>query len=515
MFTPSKFQQNIFDWIVKASGSAVISACAGSGKTTTIVEGLKFIPASESIVLLAFNKKIQLELDARIKKESIGNAQALTVHSLCFSAYKRAQKGVRLDDKKVKYLLDNGLDQSEAKVYSQFVNKLVRLAKDAGLGIQGFKPIADASAWADLIEHHELELEENGSLDRAIQISQKVLADNNLDLETIDFSDMVYLTLLKEYRLPKFDWILVDECQDLSPLRQAVVRSLQKVDGSSRTIAVGDRGQAIYGFTGADAKALDNLVSDYNATELPLSTCYRCSTSVINHAKQWYPNIEAHEDAKTGSVTNLEYSQLAEKPESLNLTHRDAILCRNNSPLLRTAFSLIKKGIGCRIEGRDIANGLLAVIGKWKVSSLVSLSERLESYLDRESQKALRKGNEALLGVIQDKVDCIRACMERCFLDNKTTVADLKALIISMFSDADGKETNRNLLTLSSAHKSKGLEWDRVFLLGRQDFMPSKWARKDWMLEQERNLIYVAVTRAKEHLVEVNGVSAYLKQKAE
>jgi hypothetical protein len=236
---------------------------------------------------------------------------------------------------------------------------------------------------------------------------------------------------------------------------------------------------------------------------------------VIEHAKNWYPAIQATEGAKAGSVTSLDYSKLAEKPEELGLTHRDAILCRTNAPLLRTAFSLIKKGIGCRIEGRDIANGLLAVIGKWKVTTLVALSERLETYLDRESQKAMRKGNDAMLALVQDKVDCIRACIERCYLDNKTTVVDLKSLINGMFSDADGKETNRNLLTLSSAHKSKGLEWDRVFLLGRQDYMPSKWAKKEWMLEQERNLIYVAVTRAKEHLVEVDNVASYLKAKSE
>lgn len=512
MFVPSKFQSDIFNWISSGTGSAVISACAGSGKTTTLMEGLKLISSNMSIALLAFNKKNQLELDSRIKKEGIGNAEAMTVHSLCYSAYRKAVKGVRLDAQKVKYLLQSGLDERESKVYGSFVNKLVGLAKDAGLGIEGFAPIADASAWAELIVHHELELEENGSIDRAIQIAQAVLSDNNADLTTIDFSDMVYLTMLKGYRLPKFDWVLVDECQDLSPLRQAVVKSLQKADGSTRTIAVGDRGQAIYGFTGADSKALDNLITDFNATELPLSTCYRCSTSVIDHAKQWYPAIQATEGAKTGSVTNMDYSKFVEKPEELGLTHRDAILCRNNAPLLRTAFSLIKKGIGCRIEGRDIANGLLAVIGKWKVSTLTALSERLETYLDRESQKAMRKGNDAMLALIQDKVECIRACMERCFLDNKTTVADLKSLINGMFSDADGKETNRNLLTLSSAHKSKGLEWDRVFLLGRQDFMPSKWAKKEWMQQQERNLIYVAVTRAKEHLVEVNEVAAYLKK---
>jgi superfamily I DNA/RNA helicase len=103
--------------------------------------------------------------------------------------------------------------------------------------------------------------------------------------------------------------------------------------------------------------------------------------------------------------------------------------------------------------------------------------------------------------------------MEKCYLEGKTRVDDLKALIDSMFSNADDKTTRRDLLTLCSVHKSKGLEWERVFLLGRQDFMPSKWAKKDWMKIQENNLVYVAITRAKLHLVEVTGVSEYLKNK--
>ena len=81
-----------------------------------------------------------------------------------------------------------------------------------------------------------------------------------------------------------------------------------------------------------------------------------------------------------------------------------------------------------------------------------------------------------------------------------------------MFSNADDKTTRKDLLTLCSVHKSKGLEWERVFLLGRQDFMPSKWAKKDWMQVQENNLIYVGITRAKKDLVEVTGVSDYLKR---
>jgi superfamily I DNA/RNA helicase len=506
MFVPSKFQSAVFNWAIEGEGNAVISAVAGSGKTTTLVELLKRV--SGSAIVLAFNKKIQTEMDIKLKKNNL-IAEASTVHALCFSAYRKANPRVKLENRKVRMILENNLSEDDFGLYSGVATKLVALAKDDGAGI--FWPISDVSEWQRLMVHHDLELEAEANLERAIEISQKTLEVNNLEKDTIDFSDMVYLTILRGYTLPKYNWVLVDECQDLSRLRQAVCKALD--NGTTRYIFVGDRGQAIYGYTGADATALDNLIADYKATELPLSVSYRCATSVIKHAQTFYPPIEAAPEAEAGSVTELAYNLLSENPQSLNLSYRDAILCRTNAPLLRTAFSLIKKGVACRIEGRDIAQGLINVIGKWKVKTLDALENRLSDYLARETQKAVTKGNEGLAGVITDKVDCIRACMEKCYAEGKTRVDDLKSLIDSMFSNADDKTTRRDLLTLCSVHKSKGLEWERVFLLGRQDFMPSKWAKKDWMKVQETNLIYVAITRAKRDLVEVTGVSEYLKGK--
>lgn len=506
--SPSKYQTAVYDWAVKGKGNLVINASAGSGKTTTLIELLKGVKGNQ--IVLAFNKKIQLEMQFKLQSANL-KAEASTVHSLCYAAYRQNNRKVTVDDKKLQYILQNSLNDNEYKTYGFFVNKLIRLAKDDGAVL--FWPISDVSEWNRLIIHHDLMLEEEGDINKAIEISIKALEANNNNLSTIDFSDMIYLTMLKGYIMPKFDWVLVDECQDLSRLRQAVCKSIQH--DNTRYVFVGDRGQAIYGFTGADAEGMDNLIKDFNATELPLSTCYRCSKAVINHVKQWYANIEPSAAAQEGAVSALEYSTFMDTAERLNLTHKDAILCRTNAPLLRTAFSLIKKGIACRIEGRDIAQGLINVIGKWNVANLSTLETRLETYLEREVQKANTKGNDTVAGVVTDKVECIRACIMKCYQDGKTKVSDLKQLIESMFSNSDDKYSRKDLLTLCSVHKSKGLEWERVYLLGREDYMPSRWAKKDWMKVQETNLIYVAITRAKQELIEVQNVSAYLKGKSE
>ena len=91
------------------------------------------------------------------------------------------------------------------------------------------------------------------------------------------------------------------------------------------------------------------------------------------------------------------------------------------------------------------------------------------------------------------------------------TVDGLRAMIDGIF--ADDVTNAGNLIVLCSAHRSKGLEWNRVFLLGRNELMPSPFARQEWQMEQERNLIYVAVTRAKQTLVEVDGVMTEADQK--
>ena len=71
-----------------------------------------------------------------------------------------------------------------------------------------------------------------------------------------------------------------------------------------------------------------------------------------------------------------------------------------------------------------------------------------------------------------------------------------------MFGDTpDGSQSP--VLTLSTVHKSKGREWDRVFILGRSKYMPSPYAKQEWQQAQETNLEYVAITRAMRELIDV------------
>ena len=93
--------------------------------------------------------------------------------------------------------------------------------------------------------------------------------------------------------------------------------------------------------------------------------------------------------------------------------------------------------------------------------------------------------------------------IERVRANGLDRVTDVVDAIEEIFDD---NVSDKNMLTLCSAHKSKGMEWDTVYLLDRETLMPSKFAKQQWQLDQELNLIYVAVTRAKDTLIEVTGV---------
>lgn len=496
----STYQEAVFNFMQNGEGSAVIEAVAGSGKSTTILHGVSLLRGD--IAMMAFNSKIAKALQLKISQMGLPNVNANTCHSFGNSAFRQSgMRPVLMNDTKGKVgrILDAMLKPQE-QILAYTIKTLVKFAKAEGFGF--IHPMMDKECWWKVIQHHDISLPdgaEDFTMDTTIDFAIRALVASNNDLKTIDFDDMVYLPLLLNMKLYQYDAVLIDEAQDINATKLALAKAMLKPNG--RLIAVGDEGQAIYGFTGADAFALQNIKTAFNATSLPLSICYRCGKNIIAFAKQWNPAIEAFDGNGDGKVSSITYSDFVKDIPTYQFSGNDAILCRKNAPLTKLAFSFIRQGIPCRIEGKDIGNGLKALCKKWRVQTLEKLTERLNAYSMREQDKWQKKDEPMMMEQVADKVNTLLALIARCQELNQHRVEDVMLLIDSMFSDsADGKQ---NVLTLCSVHKSKGLEWDRVFLLDRQQFMPSKMARKDWQKVQERNLIYVAVTRAINELVEI------------
>lgn len=497
IFKPSAEQQSFLNWIANGKGSAVLEAVAGAGKTTTLVEGVKLMRGS--IFLGAYNKKMADELKLRVK--DIPNAKAGTFHSAGYNALRRANDKLKdPNDKKVREIAETLAEENPIYADKDFLSavcKLVGLAKQTGFYVSTLVPEAPVRYWKALVERHDVAdgLPEDADIGMLCTFSDRVLKISNNDKDVVDFDDMVYLPLLRNLRMWQNDWVLVDEAQDTNAVRRELARRMLKPNG--RLVAVGDPHQAIFGFTGADNDSLQLIKDLFHAATLKLSVSWRCPQSVVTIAREYVNHICAAPTAASGDTLRSTYREMLE-----SVSPGDAVLSRFNAPLVELVFRLIRAGKPAKIEGRSIGEGLVALIGRWKVNTLNALEGKLEKWRDREVAKieAAPKLDENKRDTVNDKFATIMVLLERAREKNITTVVDLKAMVMEMFADVGAA---KNLVVLSSVHRSKGLEWPKVYLLGRGDVMPPRREMQEWQMEQEVNLCYVAVTRAQETLVDV------------
>jgi len=489
--TWSEHQNRIFTFIGDGRGNASIEAVAGSGKTTTIVEAANRLPAGTRNLFLAFNKSIAEELASRLPS----HVTSKTLNSLGHGAWAAKLRPMRLtlDANKTRAIMDKRLVEADRKLYGSLVTRLVALAKSAGLapaGAPNAYPLVDDSldTWLDMIDYHDLEVPEDGNVNRAIDLARKVLSESIRQAFAgyVDFDDQIYMTVVYRAPMSKFDFVFVDEAQDLNCIQHQLIAMAIR-PGAGRLVAVGDPRQAIYGFRGADASSMENLQKRFRTTTLPLSISYRCPQAVVAEAQKIVSHIQSHESAPMGLVETVD------KYDASLFDDRDVIVCRNAKPLVALAFQLIRGGRGCRVLGRDIGQGLQSLIKKMNAADVDALETKLDAYLDRETRRLLAKNQDAKVAALEDKVDTVRLFIDQ-LNEGERTIEALFAKIDALFTD-----NGAGKLTLCTIHKSKGLEWDRVFILDRE-LMPSKYARQAWQLAQETNIHYVAITRARREL---------------
>ena len=450
------------------------------------------------VAYMAYNRKIVNETKTKLQKMGIDwkKMQANTAHGFGYAAYRKARPSVRDPYAyKVRDIVEAMIPEGhDFVIWQDAIIKLVSLAKQTAIGI--LHSMGDVSVWFEMAEHYDVFDEEDtgpAPKEELIQIAIDVLKKSAADVDCIDFDDMIYMPLFHKVRFWQHEVIMVDEAQDTNASRRALVRAMLRRGG--RVIAVGDRHQAIYGFTGADADSLELIKRDFNCIDLPLTITYRCPKAVVAFSQKWVRHITAAPTAPEGEVKT---TTLAEFMTRNDLDGEAAVLCRVTKPLVSLAFALIRKRVACRIEGKEVGTQLKKLILRWKVTTLDKLEDKLDAYLARETTKLLAKRQEEKLAQVEDQVETVRVIIDQCRQEGKTKVQDAADFIDGMFSD-----DVTNMLVLSTIHKSKGREWERVFWLDRAGTCPSKWARQAWQQEQEKNLCYVAATRAKNQLIEV------------
>lgn len=489
-------QQAFLDWAVDGKGSCCLIAVAGAGKTTVLLEAAARM--NGCVLYLAYNKDVATETQGKLTAMDVDwkKARASTVHAAGFGMIRKANSAVKVDENKVRDLFDLSISPNEA-LYTRKgeVLQLVSLAKQAAFGTAG-PQIGDMHAWLEMAAHFDVIDADTParSTQAIIELAQDLLHQSNQNLDVVDYDDMVYLPVLHELPCWRFDNIMLDEAQDTNAARRALVAVLLRKGG--RLVAVGDPCQAIYGFTGADADSMDLIAKDFDAITLPLTITYRCPKAVVRVAQQWVKHITAADTAPEGEKAQTTLDAFMTRND---LDGRSAVLCRLNKPLVALAFALLRKRIPCKIAGRDVGGGIKKLLGRWKVTSLDKLEEKLADYLQRQVTRLLAKKQESRVAAVEDQVETCKVIIDACRQQKKFAVQDAIDWVDSMFTD----DKKLNLLLLSSIHKSKGREWENVFWLDRAGTCPNKWARQAWQQQQERHLMYVCATRSKNALIDI------------
>ena len=474
---PSPNQTAIFNWVETGTGNAIIEAVAGSGKSYTLEQCVKLFSRGASYIILAFNRDIAHELASR-------KLNARTFHSMCMRPALNARGQRDVEPNKLRILIEDNLGDKDVEMYGAFIRKLVAMGKNMGFGCL---TRATPEAWADLVEHHDMELDnERASMERALELADKLLkASNESDL--VDWDDVLYIPVLDGLSLPKFDWVLGDEQQDTNAIQRALLRKILKPSG--RFIGVGDSSQAIYGFRGADSDSLDLLAQEFNCTRLPLSVTYRCPKLVVERAQEFVPHIQAAPDASDGVVESM-----GQRWDHKGFQAQELVVCRTTAPLVALAYRMMKDRKPVMIRGKEVGEGLINLIKKLNAKGVDALVTKLAAYTAREAEKATAKGQDDKATNLQDKADAIMCIVESLPETNRTVPALVEALE-EMF------RVKANCTELSTIHKSKGLEAHTVYWM-----IPAKCRqpRQEWQQRQEANLCYVAITRAKARLYIIN-----------
>lgn len=481
----SSYQDEIFENFQSSRGNIVVEAYAGTGKTTTIEEGVQRVSPRQRIAVMAFNRPIANILSERIK---LRNAKINTISGFGKAALHRAFGDFEVVEDRADAFARKAAEdrdwwqynaQNEKRPrYVGSICQLVRAAKNAGLGAEQVAQVRDLAIDKELDDLATITVEELAGA------ACQVLEDCETFGGSIDFEDMAWLPYRLKLTPRNNDLVVVDESQDLNEPQLYLAKAYAREGG--RVAVVGDRHQAIYQFRGAGKGMFTRLVEELagggRGTVLKLPVTYRCSYEVVQLARQIVPDFEAAPGAPAGSVSSVRRNELLQRARP-----GDFIISRSNAPLVEVLLEAIDANIPCVIAGRDVGKGLLTLMDKFSVQTVDGLLKQLGEHSDREIRRAKELDRPLKAERMADRVGCLMA-----FARGVDSLFEMRARIERYFSDDD----QRSKLTLTTTHKAKGLERENVYML------ESTFA-KGMNSEEGRNLWYVAVTRAKTNLIMV------------
>jgi len=472
---PTEEQHNIVGQIKNTGKNIFVRAYAGTGKTKTLE--MAYEAANERPTLyLVFSKSDQLAAEERLPFCEVRTVNGMGHRIFASSIGKK----LVVDSFKCGNILSQyirgmkGKDKDEANSSYWEILAAVAMAKHIGYipnrGYEHAKRLATREQLFDRLDEVPSEIATK-IIDDVLFTSIQAAYEG-----AIDFDDQIYMPSLFGGSFPRFPLVLVDEWQDLSPTNIALLERLCK----DRVCGVGDRWQSIYYFRGAETAAVDKGIARFGMEEMPLSASFRCPRVIVEAARWRVPDFKWINDG--GHYEKLSQLDPDKIPEGRYDDNKQqvgtAIICRNNAPLFRVAYSLLARKRSVQVAGSDIGPKIVRLLKKIgsDTDTQAQLLLKIDAWRDEKLQKSRAPAN------IHDTAECLK------------TFASWGNSLSQAIGYAESIFKFQGTITLTTGHKAKGKEWDVVYHL--DPFLLNKE-------EQDLNLRYVITTRAKRELYEI------------
>ncbi|WP_198655079.1 ATP-dependent DNA helicase UvrD2 [Streptomyces geranii] len=524
-------------------GPVCVLAGAGTGKTRAITHRIAYgvragILQPSSVLAVTFTNRAAGEMRGRLRQLGAGGVQARTFHSAALRQlqyfWPKAVGGAmpRLVDRKIQLVADAAaacrirLDRGElrdvtAEIEWSKVTQTVPADYAPSVAKSGRVAPRDPAEIAQIYATYE---------------------DLKRDRSVIDFEDVLLLTVavlqdrrdIAEQVRSQYQHFVVDEYQDVSPLQQRLLE-LWLGDRDSLCV-VGDASQTIYSFTGATPDhLLDFRIRHPGATVVKLVRDYRSTPQVVHLANGLLAQARGRAaDHRLELISQRDpgpepgYTEYADEPaeaEGAARRIRDlvaagvpageiAILFRTNAQSETYEQALADAGVPYQLRGaerffdrpevRKAMNQLRAAARFGGNDSLlddvVDLPSQVRAVLSGEGWTSQPPAGS---GAVRERWESLAALAN---LATDFTAAKPGATLADLVAELDERVTAQHAptvqgVTLASLHSAKGLEWDVVFVVGvAEGMMPITYAKTDEQIEEERRLLYVGVTRARERL---------------
>ncbi|UKA57595.1 ATP-dependent DNA helicase UvrD2 [Arthrobacter sp. FW306-2-2C-D06B] len=529
------------------TGPMCVLAGAGTGKTRAITHRIAYgvhsgVYSPQRLLAVTFTSRAAAEMRSRLRDLGVGNVQARTFHAAALRQlqffWPQAVGGV----------LPNLLDH-KANMIAEAARRL-RLSTDRA----SIRDLAAEIEWAKVSMLTPANYLENahgrgtpGGFDltavaRVFQSYEDVKTDRNV----IDFEDVLLITVGILQEDPKvaatvreqYRHFVVDEYQDVSPLQQRLLELW--LGGRDELCVVGDSSQTIYSFTGASPKHLLGFKGHYpSATVVKLVRDYRSTPQVVKLANDllgsrrsggtvadaaWAKPLQLVAQRPAGpeprfmecpddeAEAAVVAGRIRELIDAGTKASEIAVLFRTNGQSEAYEQALASAGIGYQLRGgerffarKEVRDAILQLRAATRAVAEDSAKEPL-GQLVRDIVASLGYTDAAPHsgGALRERWESLAALV--ALADELVVSRGPEFTLMEFVNELQERSVAQHAptvqgVTLASLHAAKGLEWDAVFLVGLSEgLMPISFADTPESVDEERRLLYVGITRAREHL---------------